>query len=418
MMIRAWLLMAVVLSTPWSLAQADDWPQWRGPQRDGISAETGLLREWPADGPKLLWQQSDIGFGYSTPAVVGERLYLISNEGDENEFVQAHAVADGKRLWRTRLGKVGPNDGPQYPGSRSTPTAEGQRLYALGSDGDLACVETATGKVVWQKNLRSDFGGQPGRWAYAESPLVDGDLLICTPGGREATLVALDKSNGSVVWKSAVPGGDKAAYASAMILDAGGKRQVVQFLEKGLVGVDAKTGAFLWRYDKTAEGSPANIPSPIVHEGTVYSASGRGGAGLVKITLSEGKFEAEEIYSTPKFPTSIGGSVLVGDYLYGTNSQGLICADFAKGDVKWQERGIGAAAVCYADQRLYLHGENGDVALVEATGEAYRERGRFALPGQPDRGKSKAWAYPAVANGRLYFRDLNVLWCYGIRGKK
>jgi outer membrane protein assembly factor BamB len=406
--------MLVVLTTA-SLANGEDWPQWRGPQRNGISAETGLLGEWPAEGPKLVWQQNDIGSGYSTPAVVGQRLYLISNEGDNDEFVQSHAVADGKRLWRTRLGKVGPNDGPQYPGSRSTPTVDGDRLYALGSDGDLACVETASGKVVWKKNLREEFGGSPGRWAYSESPLVDGQRLICTPGGSEATLVALNKQDGTVVWKSAVPGGDKAAYASPMIVETGGARQIVQFVQGGLVGVDAQTGKFLWRYDKTAEGSPANIPTPVVHEGTVYSASGRGGAGLVRIRANGDSFEAVEVYFTPRLPTAIGGSVLVGDYLYGTNSQGLICADFAQGEVKWQDRSIGTASLCYADERLYLHGENGDVALVEATPQAYRQRGKFSLPGQPDRGRSKAWAYPVVANGKLYFRDLNVLWCYDIR---
>src|SRR5207253_5307181 len=166
--------------------QAADWPQWRGPQRNGISDETGLLKEWPKEGPKLLWQVKDIGGGYSTPAVVGDRLYIVSNKSMDNEFVQALAVMDGKQIWAQRLGKVGPNMGPQYPGARSTPTVDGDALYALGSDGDLACLETATGKPHWAKNLRQDFGGKPGMWAYAESPLVDADVLVCTPGGKDA----------------------------------------------------------------------------------------------------------------------------------------------------------------------------------------------------------------------------------------
>jgi len=219
-----------------ALTLAADWPQWRGPQRDGISKETGLLQQWPKEGPKLVWQVKDIGFGYSTPAVVGDHLYLLSNKGSSDEFVQALSVKDGKQVWSTRLGKVGPNRGPQYPGSRSTPTVERDVLYALGSDGDLACVETAKGKVRWRKNLRSDFGGQPGAWAYSESPLIDGDVLVCTPGGSTATMVALNKKNGEVLWKSPFSDGDQAGYASAIVVEAAGVKQYVQFLQKASRG--------------------------------------------------------------------------------------------------------------------------------------------------------------------------------------
>src|SRR5439155_12806240 len=238
----------LVLSTALSVV-ANDWPQWRGPQRNGVSSETGLLQEWPKDGPALRWKVADVGSGYSTPAVVGARLYLLGNEGLDNEFVRALSVKDGKRAWSTRLGKVGhPQQKPNFPAARSTPTVEGEFLYALSSDGDLASLEIGTGKVRWQKNLRADFGGKPGEWAYSESPLIDGDALVCTPGGSEATLVALNKKTGEVIWKSAVPGGDEAAYASAIIVEAGGVKQCVQLLQNGLVGVDSKTGRFVWRY--------------------------------------------------------------------------------------------------------------------------------------------------------------------------
>ncbi len=393
---------------------AADWPQWRGPNRDGISKETGLLKEWPAGGPKLVWQLKDIGDGYSTPAVVGERLFLISNKGMDNEYVHCLSTADGKELWNTTIGKVGPNDGPQYPGSRSTPTVDGERLYALGSDGDLVCLETASGKPIWKKNLREDFGGKFGKWVYAESPLIDGEVVVCTPGGEEATLLALNKQTGEVIWKSAIPGGEQAAYSSVMIANAGGVKQYVQFLQNGLVGIDAKTGKFLWRYDNSAKSSPANISTPVVDGTFVYSATRGGGAGLVQLKPSAGGIEADEIYLTPQLPTAIGGAVLLGENVYGTNTQGLICADFATSKIKWQQRGIGTASLCYADGRLYLHGENGDVALVEATPDEYREKGRFSPPGQPNRGKSRAWAYPVVANGKLYIRDLGVLWCYDV----
>src|SRR5262245_2497324 len=394
---------------------ADGWPQWRGPHRDGISQETNLLKEWPANGPKLLWQLKEIGAGYSTPAVVGERLYIMNSKGMDDEFVQAFAVKDGKQIWSTRVGKVGPNEGPQYPASRATPTVEGEVLYALGSDGDLACVEIETGKIRWQKNLRAEFNGKPGNWAYSESPLLDGDALVCTPGGAEATLVALNKKSGAVMWRSAVQGADAAAYSSIIISAAGGLKHYVQFLQKGLVGVDASNGKVLWRYDKTAQGSPANIPTPVVHDVYVYSATGRGGGGLIKLNVNDGNVQAEQIYFSPKLPTSIGGAVKVGNHLYGTTSQGLLCADFMSGDVKWQERGVGAASLCYAEGRLYLHGENGELALVEATPQAYREKGRFTPPDQPDRGRSKAWAYPVIANRQLYIRDMGALWCYDIK---
>lgn len=397
---------------------AKDWPQWRGPDRNGVSQETGLLKEWPKEGPKLLWKITDLGEGFSTPSVVGDRLYVMGNEGIENEYVRALAVSDGKAGWSTRVGKVGPNKGPQYPAARSTPTVDGDALYALGSDGDLVCLETAGGKLRWAKNLRSEFNGKPGNWAYAESVLVDGDAVVCTPGGSDATIVALNKKTGDVIWKSTVPGGDEAAYASIIIANIDGTKQYVQFLQKGLVGVDAKTGKLLWRYDKTAQGSPANIPTPVADKNIIFSGAGRSGGGLIKIKRSSDTFEVEQINFTPKLPTAIGGAVKAGDHLYGTIGQALLCAEFATGNLKWEDRALSPASLCFADGCLYLHGENGDVGLVEATPEGYRERGRFTPPEPPTRARgAKAWAYPVVANGRLYIRDVGNLWCYDVKAR-
>lgn len=409
--------MLLVLSTTLSVV-AGDWPQWRGPQRNGVSGETGLLKEWPKDGPKLLWKITDAGSGYSAPAVAGDRLFLVANEGMDSEFAQALSVQDGKRVWRTSLGKVGPNN-PQmnYAAARSTPTIDGELLYALGSDGDLACIETGTGKVRWQKNLRSDFGGKPGDWAYAESPLIDGDALVCTPGGSEATLVALNKKTGEVIWKCALSEGDPAAYASAVVVEAGGVKQYVQLLQKGLVGVEPKTGKLLWRYGKPVSRFNANIPTPLASDGYIYVGSAGTGGGAVKLKAKDGSVEAEQVYFESKLPTAIGGAVKVGDFLYGTTAQALLCVEFATGQVKWEDRALGAASLCCADGRLYLHGENGDVALVETAPEAYREKGRFTPPEQPKHAKpmEKAWAYPVVANGRLYIRDHGMLWCHDIK---
>jgi outer membrane protein assembly factor BamB len=395
-------------------ATAADWPQWRGPQRDGISAETGLLHTWPQGGPKVAWQNDKVGNGYSTPAVAADRVYLIGNEGKKKEFVEALSAQDGHQLWLMVIGEVGQNLGPQYPGSRGTPTVDGDLLYAIGSNGDLDCLETATGRIVWHKNLRSEFGGMPGNWAYSESPLIDGNVLVCTPGGSQATLVALNKQNGDVIWKSAVPGADRAAYSSVMSVDVAGTKEYVQFLHKGVVGVDANTGKFLWRYDKTAQGSPANIPTPVIHDGYLYSATARGGGGLIK--LMPGSESPKQEYFSKRLPASIGGSVDADGYLYGTNSQGMMCVEFKTGTIKWQDRSIGPSSVLFADGDLYLHGENGKVALVAAKPDGYHKQGEFLPPGGPERtgGGPKAWQYPVIANGRLYIRDQNFLWCFDI----
>jgi outer membrane protein assembly factor BamB len=420
--IAALCLCLFAVSVTRSANGGSDWPQWRGPERNGISHESGLLKQWPAEGPKLLWQVNDIGDGYSTPAVVGTRIYLMSNRGFENEFVQALSTQDGKPIWTTRVGNVGSPNDFLYAKARSTPTVDGDFIYALGSDGDLACLETRSGKIRWQKNIKQEFGGKPGPWAYAESPLVDGDVVVVTPGGAEATIVAFNKKTGAVIWKSAVPGGDPAAYASAIVVQAGGRKQYVQFLSKGIVGVDAKTGQFLWRNAEVAKGM-AQMVTPVARDEYVYGGAQGVGGGLVRLKADPGGVAAEKVYFARGLPNDIGGSVVVGDYLYGTTDAGLVAAEFTTGKVKWQSEGIGGGSVAYADGQLYLHGQNGNVALIEATPEAYREKGRFTPPVQPKRKKlgpfpEKAWTYPVIANGRLYIRDLGTLWAYDIKAAR
>jgi outer membrane protein assembly factor BamB len=325
----ALILLANALSSP-----ASDWPQWRGPQRNGLSQESGLLQQWPKDGPTLRWKISRAGSGYSTPAVVGDRIYLLANEGLDNEFVEALAAPDGQNLWKTGLGNVGnPTQQPNFPAARSTPTVEAEALYALSSDGDLACLDRSTGQVRWRKNLRTDFGGKPGQWAYSESPLVDGDTLVCTPGGSGATVVALNKKTGEVLWKCALAEGDEAAYASAIVVETGDVRQYVQLLQKGLVGIDARSGQLLWRYSKPVSRYGANIPTPIESHGYIYSAAAGTGGGLVKLKVAGNKIEPEQVYFESKFPTAIGGVVKVGDYLYGTTGVALLCTVFTTGQV-------------------------------------------------------------------------------------
>ena len=272
----------------------------------------------------------------------------------------------------------------------------------------------------WRKSFRADFGGAPGEWGYAESPLVDGDRVVASPGGAQATVVALDKKTGEVVWKTAVPGGDAAAYASIVPADLAGARQYVQFLAKGVVGLDPGTGKFLWRFDKTGSG-PANMTTPAVHDGYVYTGGGLTGGGAVRVTAdpaAAGGFRVEQAYFEKKLPQGSGGVLRVGDHLYGTIGNALACIELRTGKVAWQDRSVGPASFCYADGRLYALGEDGEVALVDPTPEAYRERGRFTLPDRPARKNEKAWAHPVIADGRLYLRDLGSVWCYDLKGHR
>ena len=430
---RMAMLLAAVVAATASAAKAQlkasigDWPGWMGADRTGVSQETGLLKQWPKDGPKLLWKVEDIGEGYSTPSIAAGKIFLISNRGMNEEFALALNAKDGSKIWERLIGKVGPNRGPQYPGSRSTPTVDGDAVYVLGSDGNLACLDAAKGEVRWQKNFRTDFEGKDGAWAYAESPLIDGDVLVCTPGGDKATLVALNKTNGEVIWKAVVPGGaggggrmrmsaNSAAYSSPIVATVGGVKQYIQILTGAMVGVAAKDGKLLWRYDKMTGSTLCN--TPLFHDGYVFaSALARGGftgSVLLKLTATGDSVKAEEVFNTKPLAVHHGGVVRVGDAVYGTNQNGLVCIDFKTGETKWQDRSVGKGSIAAADGCLYVRSERGPIALVEATPTAYKEIGRFE---QPDRSKKNSWPHPVIAGGRLYLRDQNVLLCYDVKSK-
>jgi outer membrane protein assembly factor BamB len=342
----------------------------------------------------------------------------------DNEFVQALSTQDGKVIWTTRVGNVGnPEQQPNYPKARSTPTVDGDLIYALGSDGDLACLEAKSGKIRWLKNIRKELGGQPGEWAYAESPLVDGDAVVITPGGAQATMAALNKKTGAVIWKSAIPGADPAGYASVIVVQAAGRKQYVQLLRKGIVGVDAKTGQFLWRYAEAAKG-PAQFFTPVARGEYVYGGALGVGGGLVRLKSDGNGVAAEQVYFTRGLPNGPGGAVVVGDHIYGTQvGRTLVAAEFLTGKVAWQAESLGVGSIAAAEGLLYLHGTEGDVALIEATPEAYREKGRFTPPAQPVKKKvgqypESAFSYPVIANGTLYIRDLGTMWAWDIKARK
>jgi outer membrane protein assembly factor BamB len=386
-----------------------DWPQWQGVQRNAVSVEKGLLQEWPKPGPKLAWKAEKLGDNYCTPTISAGRIFLMGNRQGK-EYAIALSEKDGKELWATEIGTVRANGGG-YPGPRCSPTVDHSLVYALGLNGDLLCLEVDSGSISWRKDLKKDFKGAPGGWGYSESPLIDGDRLICTPGGQTATLVALNKKTGEVIWKGVVPQGDGAAYSSVIAAEVDGKRQYIQFLSRGVVGLSAD-GKFLWRYDKPANGT-ANCSTPIYADGHVFAASGYGtGGGLAKLTKDGEGYTATQVYFTKRMKNHHGGMVLLDGYLYGSNEGELVCLDFKTGEVQWSERQPGKGSISCADGRLYYRNEGGPVFLIEANPKKYVKCGQF----NPPRSGSPAWPHPVIANGKLYIQDQGVLLCYDVKG--
>lgn len=396
-------------------ASKNDWPSWRGPKRDAISTEKGLLTEWPESGPEVLWTAKDLGRGYSSIAISGGRIYTM---GDRKGG--AHLICldlSGKEQWAARVGSGDPN---------CTPTVDGNRVYTVDRNGELACVGTESGNVLWTKSFTKDFGGKMmSGWGYSESPLVDGDRLIVTPGSKDAMLAALDKKTGDVIWKSAVSdlgskGNDGAAYSSIVISNAGGVKQYVQLVGKGIVSVRASDGKFLWNYNKITNGTAA-IPTPIVRDDYVFCSSGYGdgGAALLKIVKDGSDLRADEVWykKAGELQNHHGGVVLLGDYLYmghGHNQGFPVCVEFLTGKPVWgPQRGPGgdSAAVVYADGHLYFRYQNGVMALIEANPKELQVKGKFDVKTKDGPG----WPHPVVLDGRLYLRDQQNLHCYNIK---
>lgn len=414
-----------------STAAADDWPRWLGPDRNGVSQERGLLQEWPQDGPPLAWKGTGLGKGMGGLAVSGGRIYATGDDAENTAWLYVFNESDGQLAWSAKIGPGG-NPGNIFKpfGPRATPTVDGDRLYILSQTGDLVCFTIDEGKEVWRVDYVKDFGGIMPVWGFSESPLVDGDKLICTPGGEVAVLMALDKRTGEPIWKCKVPEGPTgnrgflgtsgAAYASVIAVDFEGVRQYVQLTATTLVGVAASDGRLLWRYDRAANSHRINCTTPIYHDGIVYAASAYdGGGGAVKLSRdSSGAITAEEVFFTARMKNHHGGMMIVDDCLYGAsggNEGGfLVCLDAGTGEVLWNERRAPKGSLLMADERLYLRTERGEMILIEPNREGYVERGRFE---QPDRTREPAWTHPVIANGRLYVRDQDVLFCYDITDK-
>ena len=395
-------------------AAAGDWPQWRGPNRDGLCPETGLLKEWPPGGPPLLWKAAGLGSGFSGVALAGARLYTLG-ERPEGNHVLALNRADGKLLWSTRLGKAGAPGWGGFAGPRATPTVDGNLVFALGQYGEVLCVNAADGKQVWSRHLVNDFGGSLPEWGFSESPLVDGEQVLFTPGGARGTLVALNKKTGAVIWQSK-EWTDDAHYSSIILAEIGGVRQYVQLTDKSVAGVAPKDGKVLWRAIR--KGATAVIPTPIHADDRVYVTSGYNiGCNLFKV-VREGEFTATQVYANKVMVNHHGGVVKVGANLYGySEGKGWTCQNFATGEARWQEKNkLGKGSILYADGCLYCReeAEKGAVALLEATPAGYVEKSRFT---PPDRSGKKSWPHPVIADGRLYLRDQDVLLCYNVKAR-
>ncbi len=384
-----------------------DWPQWRGPLRNGLSPDTGLLKQWPANGPAVTWTISNLGEGYGSVSMRGDRIFVQGTSGTASAVFCLNR-ADGKVIWQAALGpmvKEGRGNGP-----RATPTIEGDKVFVMTENGDLAALRFRDGGVVWRKNILKEFGGSNPHWLISESPLVDGNRLIVSPGGGGASLVALDKNTGSVLWKSGDLS-DGPAYSSAIAATVGGVPMYLNFTDSAAVGVRATDGKLLWKHGSPSNRT-ANCTTPIFADNKVFFTSAYGtGAALLNLSAANGGVTAKEAYFTKEMKNHHGGVVLVNGYLYGFSDAILTCMEFATGKVMWRDRSVGKGSLTYADGMLYLVGEGQRVGLAEANPQAYVAKGGFAIQ---DFGKP-SWAHPVVIGGKLYIRNQGSLTAYNVK---
>jgi outer membrane protein assembly factor BamB len=402
-----------------TLAGEGDWPRWRGETLDGRSSETGLLSDWPSEGPPLAWRSAGLGRGYSSLAVSGPHIFTLGEHEDTCQLLCLDR-SDGRIVWQVEIGRGEPN---------STPTVAGDTVYALSRDGMLAAVAVSDGRVIWRRSFKSDFGGSEPGWGYSESPLVDGDTLIATPGAQEAYMVALDRNSGRTIWQTTwdqsrpAQGHGGAGYASPVISHAAQVKQYVTRTGNGLIGVDSASGRILWVYDRIANGT-ANIPTPIVQGDLVLGSSGYddGGTALVRLVREGAELRPQEVYyfQAREKQNHHGGMILHDGYVYmghGHNNGFPLCFELLSGRDAWRPgRGPGqsSAAVAYADGHLYFRYQDATMALVEATPDEYRLKGSFKLPVH----NGESWSHPVIAGGHLYLRDQDELVVYDLRRER
>jgi outer membrane protein assembly factor BamB len=429
------LLNFMALTIVVSAVQADDWPQFRGPNRDGVSKETGLLKSWPEGSPKLLWTYKDAGTGFSGPAIVGDVLYTMGARGDTDYVFALDLKANPlKEKWATKVGPTLIWRGNTWnKGPSATPTVAGGLVYALAGGGDMVCVDAENGSEKWRISLLKDLSGdvynyggaapKGAGWGFCGAPLVDGDNVIVMPGGPKGTLAALNAKTGAVVWRSEGLK-EEATYASPVVAEIGGQRQCIVMVQDGVAGVATKDGRLLWRYQRSEPYGDIVASTPVVKDGYVYiTACPAGGHDLVKVAADGGTFKAEQVYGNKKIETTHGGVVLVGDNIYGCSGEKRtkwFCQDFKTGKVRWQVEDpvIGKGSINYADGMLYLLGDSSaKVGLVEASPTAWKLISHFKLPAESQMRLSsgRVWTHPVIAHGKLYLRDQELLFCYEVK---
>lgn len=403
---------ALLVAVSSASASGADWPQWRGPQRTGISSETGLLTQWPAGGPRRLWVFAQAGNGYSAPAIVAGKLYTLGTR-DSREILLVLDAATGAELWTLPLGAVLGDD--RGNGPRGTPTVTADRLYALTGPGQLVCVDLADRTIRWQTSMK-ELGGAVPRWGYSESVVVDGDLVLCTPGGAKGAVAAFDQATGTLRWQSK-EFTDAAHYSTIVPARINGALHYVQRSEKSIVGLDPATGARLWHSE--FPGRVAVIPTPVVRDNLVYVTAGYGvGCKLIRIDAGN---RVETVYENKVMKNHHGGVVLIGDHLYGHNDNAWVCQDFKTGEEVWSDQSVGKGAIVAADGLLYLLDESkGTVVLAAASPAGWSERGRFTLDPQSKirSARGMIWTHPVISHGRLYLRDQDLISCYDLRSPR
>lgn len=409
---------AVMLFVCITESKAQNWPQWRGENRDGVSKESGLNLDWTTKSPTLSWVFREAGGGFSSPTVVGTTLYC-QGAVDEKGFAFALDAKTGNLKWKQELGKEEAQDRGNYP--RGSITVDGDKLYLIRSIGQIHCLSATDGKVLWQKDFTTDFNGKlMSGWGFSESPLVDGNLVICTPGGSDGAMVALDKNTGALVWRSK-EWTDNAGYSSPIVADVDGIRQYIQQAAKGVAGISAKDGKLLWKVD-APNYKTAVIPTPIYNDHIVYVTSGYG-AGCRSFRLSkEGNgIKVDSIYANRNIVNQHGGVVLMDGYIYGhSDNSGWTCQNLKTGERAWNQRnreGVVRGSVVGVDGHLILLDErSGAFASIVASPEGWKETGIMNLP---ERTKiqtqdNMVWAHPVIAGGKLFLRDHDLLFCFDL----
>lgn len=386
---------------------AVDWPQFRGPTRDGHSPETGLMKKWPDGGPKELWSFEDLGKGYSSVSVADGLVYVTGMVGSDGILFAFDLSGDLK--WKVNYGPEWTGD---RPGTRTIPTIDGERLYLMSGTGRIDCRNAKTGKPIWHRDTLEEFKGKNIRWGIAESVLIENEKVICTPGGQDATVVALDKMNGKTIWTTKGLS-ENSAYCAPAVIDRGPNRIILTMVQQSIVGIDMKTGVLLWKQPNKVSYDISAV-TPAYEKGMMYVSNGYRHGGHMFELSADGTSSTKK-WSEKTLDVHHGGVMLIDGNIHGASTGGTwTCIELATGDVKFTDKLVGKGSVIYVEGLLYCYGErNGDVGLVKIKPAGYEMVSSFRIT----KGAKEHWAHPVISDGRLYIRHGNALMCYDIKAQ-